>query len=58
MITGSRCTRSARRRGLSPEEAEDIVQGFLADMIERGDLAGADRSKGRFRSYLRAACEH
>jgi DNA-directed RNA polymerase specialized sigma24 family protein len=48
----------ARRRGLSPEVAEDIVQGFLTDMIERGDIGGADRSKGRFRSYLRAACEH
>jgi RNA polymerase sigma-70 factor (ECF subfamily) len=48
----------ARRRGLSPHEAEDLVQGFLADLLERGDLAGLDRSKGRFRAFLRAACEH
>ncbi|MFI5454217.1 MAG: RNA polymerase sigma factor [Isosphaerales bacterium] len=48
----------ARRRGHSPHEAEDIVQGFLADLLERGDLASLDRSKGRFRSFLRAACEH
>lgn len=48
----------ARRRGLSPHEAEDIVQGFLADLLERGDLAGVDQSKGRFRAFLRAACEH
>lgn len=47
-----------RRRGLSPQEAEDIVQGFLSDLLERGDLAGVDRSKGRFRSFLRASCEH
>jgi len=48
----------ARRRGLSPHEAEDLVQGLLADLLERGDLAVLDRSKGRFRSFLRAACEH
>jgi RNA polymerase sigma factor (sigma-70 family) len=47
-----------RRHGLSPHEAEDIVQGFLADLIERGDMASMDQSKGRFRSFLRAACEH
>lgn len=48
----------ARRRGSSPHEAEDIVQGLLADLLERGDLEGLDRSKGRFRAFLRAACEH
>jgi DNA-directed RNA polymerase specialized sigma24 family protein len=48
----------ARHRGLAPHEAEDIVQGFLADLLERGDLAGLDRSRGRFRAFLRAACEH
>ena len=47
-----------RRHGFSAEEAEDIVQGFLADLLERGDLATLDQSKGRFRSFLRAACEH
>jgi RNA polymerase sigma factor (sigma-70 family) len=47
-----------RRRGSSPHEAEDLVQGFLADLLERGDLADLDRSKGRFRAFLRAACEH
>ncbi len=48
----------ARRRGSSPHDAEDVVQGFLADLLERGDLAGVNQSKGRFRSFLRAACEH
>ncbi len=47
-----------RRQGLSPDEAEDIVQGLFADLIERGDMASVDQSKGRFRSFLRAACEH
>ena len=48
----------ARRRGLPSVEAEDVVQGLLADLLERGDLANLNRSKGRFRSFLRAACEH
>ena len=48
----------ARRRGLPAQEAEDAVQGLLADLIARGDLAGLDPSKGRFRSFLRAACDH
>ncbi len=48
----------ARRRGCAPHEAKDTVQGFLADLLERADLAGIDRSKGRFRSFLRAACDH
>jgi RNA polymerase sigma-70 factor (ECF subfamily) len=47
-----------RGRGHSSHEAEDLVQGFLADLLERGDLSRLDRSKGRFRSFLRAACDH
>jgi RNA polymerase sigma-70 factor (ECF subfamily) len=47
-----------RRAGHGPEDASDLVQCFFADWIERGDLAGADRGRGRFRSYLRAACDH
>jgi RNA polymerase sigma-70 factor (ECF subfamily) len=48
----------ARRRGLPPEAAEDAVQGLLADLIARGDLTGLEPSRGRFRSFLRAACDH
>jgi RNA polymerase sigma-70 factor (ECF subfamily) len=48
----------ARRRGFDRDEAGDIVQGFLADLLERGDLVTADPSRGRFRSFLRAACIH
>jgi DNA-directed RNA polymerase specialized sigma24 family protein len=47
-----------RRHGVSADDAEDIVQGFLADLLERGDLFFLDQSKGRFRAFLRAACEH
>lgn len=48
----------ARRSGASPEEAADLVQGFLARLIESGDLADVDRSRGRFRSWLLAAFRH
>jgi DNA-directed RNA polymerase specialized sigma24 family protein len=47
-----------RRQGFSPDDAGDLVQGFLADLLERRDLAGADRDRGRFRSFLRSACAH
>src|SRR6187401_3462093 len=41
-----------RRRG------QDLTQGFFACLLERHDLAAADRSRGRFRSFLLAACQH
>jgi DNA-directed RNA polymerase specialized sigma24 family protein len=47
-----------RARGHESHAAEDLVQGFLADLLERGDLARLDQSRGRFRSFLRAACDH
>lgn len=47
-----------RSRGHSPEQAEDLTQGFFARLIEKGDLARADRSRGRFRSFLLSACQH
>ena len=47
-----------RRKGLDQDEASDLVQGLLADLIERRDFAKADPARGRFRSFLRTACEH
>ncbi len=47
-----------RRHGVGADDAEDIVQGFLADLIERGDRASLDQLKGRFRAFLRRACDH
>jgi DNA-directed RNA polymerase specialized sigma24 family protein len=47
-----------RRRGVGPDDAGDVVQGFLAELIERGDLSVVNRDRGRFRSFLRAACTH
>jgi RNA polymerase sigma-70 factor (ECF subfamily) len=47
-----------RRTGCSPEEAEDVVQGFFARLLERGDLAQVSPERGRFRSFLLAAIKH
>lgn len=50
--------RYARRKGKSPEDAEDLVQGFLAHVIEARALRQTDPSKGRFRSFLLASFQH
>jgi RNA polymerase sigma factor (sigma-70 family) len=41
-----------RRSGHDPEEAKDLVQGYLSRLLERGDLGNIGPEKGRFRSYL------
>ena len=41
-----------RRNGYSPEEAQDLTQGFFALLLERRDLGVVRREKGRLRSYL------
>jgi RNA polymerase sigma-70 factor (ECF subfamily) len=50
--------RYARRKGKAREDAEDLVQGFLAHLIEAETLRKTDRSKGRFRTFLLAAFNH
>ena len=47
-----------RRRGCSPEDAEDLTQGYMAALIERDFLAEADRAKGRLRSFLLTTLKH
>jgi RNA polymerase sigma-70 factor (ECF subfamily) len=47
-----------RRSGCAPEEAEDVVQGFFARLLEKGDLAQVSPERGRFRSFLLAAVKH
>jgi len=41
-----------RRRGHSPQDAEDLTQEFFARLLQHNWVALADRSKGRFRSFL------
>jgi RNA polymerase sigma factor (sigma-70 family) len=48
----------ARRRGHGPEDAQDLVQGFFAHLIEHRALQRADPAKGRFRSFLLASFQN
>jgi RNA polymerase sigma factor (sigma-70 family) len=41
-----------RRNGHSPEEAQDLTQGFFALLLERRDFDAVRREKGKLRSYL------
>ena len=47
-----------RRKGHNAEDALDLVQGFFERLLDRGDLASVERSKGRLRSFLMASCAH
>jgi RNA polymerase sigma factor (sigma-70 family) len=47
-----------RRRGHSPHDAQDLTQGFFARFLEKNYLGGADRTKGRFRSFLLVCLKH
>lgn len=47
-----------RGQGCSPEEAEDVTQGFFARFLERRDLDRVRREKGRLRSYLLVSIRH
>jgi RNA polymerase sigma factor (sigma-70 family) len=44
-----------RRRGYSPEDAQDLTQEFFARLLERNAVATVAREKGRFRSFLLAS---
>jgi RNA polymerase sigma factor (sigma-70 family) len=46
-----------RRKGHAQADAEDLAQGFFAQLLGANALARADRSKGRFRSFLLGALE-
>jgi DNA-directed RNA polymerase specialized sigma24 family protein len=41
-----------RRRGYSPADAQDIVQGFFVHLFEQNTLSRADQEKGRLRTFL------
>ena len=48
----------ARRRGHSPDDAQDLTQGFFLHLLEQRALAGVDRLKGKFRSFLLASFQN
>ncbi len=41
-----------RRQGLPSSEAEDITQGFFAELLARRSLSAVRKEKGRLRSFL------
>jgi RNA polymerase sigma-70 factor (ECF subfamily) len=48
----------ARRRGHSPDDAQDLTQGFSFHLLEQRALASVDRLKGKFRSFLLASFQN
>jgi RNA polymerase sigma factor (sigma-70 family) len=48
----------ARRRGRSPEDAQDLTQSFFLHMVEHRAFKGVDRLKGKFRSFLLASFQN
>src|SRR5262245_57785383 len=47
-----------RRQGYSPEEAQDLTQGFFTRLLEKRYLRDYQRERGRFRSFLLASLQH
>jgi RNA polymerase sigma factor (sigma-70 family) len=47
-----------RRQGFGPEEAEDITQGFFAQLLERRKFSAVRQEKGRLRSFLLGALKY
>ena len=41
-----------RHRGFSSADAQDLVQGFFAHLLEQNTLIRADQQKGRLRTFL------
>ena len=41
-----------RHQGISVEDAQDLVQGFFARLIEKNSLKDFERSESKFRSFL------
>lgn len=47
-----------RRRGHSPEDAQDLTQAFFERLLEKNWVGDADQNRGRFRSFLLSAMNH
>ena len=46
------------RLGHAPADAEDIVQSFFSNLLEKRSLEHADPLRGRFRTFLLASLKH
>jgi RNA polymerase sigma factor (sigma-70 family) len=47
-----------RRRGYSPEDAQDLTQEFFARLLTSHSLGNADPNRGKFRAFLLGAMNH
>jgi RNA polymerase sigma-70 factor (ECF subfamily) len=47
-----------RQEGYSPEDAQDLTQGFFSRVLEKNYFGQANRQKGKFRSFFLAALKH
>ena len=47
-----------RRKGHGPDDAQDLTQEFLAQLIAKDHVSLADRSKGKFRTFLLAMLDY
>jgi len=47
-----------RRNGYDREQAQDLTQGFFAQLPEKRLLVDADQQRGKFRSFLLTAVKH
>jgi DNA-directed RNA polymerase specialized sigma24 family protein len=50
--------RYVRRLGRTEPDAEDLVQGFFAHLLQQDGLRLADRDRGRFRAFLLGSLKH
>jgi len=47
-----------RRRGYSPSDAQDMVQGFFQHLFEQNALSKAEQEKGRLRTFLLSSLQN
>jgi RNA polymerase sigma-70 factor (ECF subfamily) len=47
-----------RHQGHNADQAQDLTQEFFARLLEKDGLSRVDQGRGRFRSFLLAACRH
>ncbi|HTL16022.1 MAG TPA: sigma-70 family RNA polymerase sigma factor [Patescibacteria group bacterium] len=47
-----------RKRGYSPEGAQDLTQQFFANFLEKNYVARAARERGRFRAFLMSSVQN
>src|SRR5205809_3465834 len=47
-----------RRKGYGPDDAQDLTQEFFAELIAKEHLRLADRTKGKFRTFLLAMLDY